>query len=439
VRPLARLWSGLLAPTHPINLAVFRITVFAVMLASKDIYEAARIANLPPELRAPPPGLAWLATHVPIDGAIARAALALLIASSCSALVGYRARTSALLATGSALYLLGVPQLYGTVRHYHHLVWFAALLAASPCGDALSIDRWLLTRRHRAPSLAPSPAYGLPIRTAWILIGFIYFFPGAWKLASSGWAWAWSDNLINQMHWKWLQYGGWTPAFRIDRHPLLCRLAATATIMFELSFPFLVFVRRLRAPAVVAAIAFHVATAVFMRISFAPLWLCYTVFFDWAALGRSAEVGAPPRITRASAAMSAVLLLGNAYCGARGLVERWPFACYPTFQWMAPAEMPAIELETFDADGRLLARIVGAASPHVDSQRLWGLQWSLASRPPGRERDAALRAYWELLAPKGTAARAVAQVRCYRGTRPVDPDHARDELERKELLCTFVP
>lgn len=435
-----RLHSRLLAPTHPINLAVFRVTVFVVMLGSKDIYQAALIASLPPELRAPPPpGLGWLAAHIPIDGAIARVVLAALVASACSALVGYRARTSALIATTCALYVLGVPQLYGAVRHYHHLVWFSALLAASPCGDALSIDRWLLARRHRAPPLGPSPAYALPIRTAWVLIGFIYFFPGAWKLASSGWSWAWSDNLINQMHWKWLQYGGWTPTFRVDHHPLLCRLAATATIMFELSFPFLVFVRRLRAPAVAAAIAFHVATYVFMRISFAPLWLCYTVFFDWATLGRAVDGGVPPRIGLASAAVCTGLLLGNGYCGARGLVERWPFACYPTFQWMAPAEMPAIELEAFDAEGRLLVSITGADSPRVDSQRLWGLQWSLARRPPDRDRDAALRAYWELVAPRGIAAREVTEVRCYRGTRLVDPDHLRDELQHKELLYTFAP
>jgi hypothetical protein len=43
----------------------------------------------------------------------------------------------------AGFYVLGISQLGGSVTHNHHLVWLLALLAVSPCGDALSIIvRW---------------------------------------------------------------------------------------------------------------------------------------------------------------------------------------------------------------------------------------------------------------------------------------------------------
>src|SRR5262249_50715778 len=76
----------------------------------------------------------------------------------------------------TSLYALGIPQLYGKVDHYHHLVWLALLLAASPCADALSLD----ARGRLTPPR--SVRYGFPLRVAWLLIGACYLFPGLAKL-----------------------------------------------------------------------------------------------------------------------------------------------------------------------------------------------------------------------------------------------------------------
>lgn len=67
------------------------------------------------------------------------------------------------------LFLWGIAQTIGSAMHIHHLLWlaFAALLAASPCGDALSLDSLIARRRGRPSSPEPSLAHGLPIRAAW--------------------------------------------------------------------------------------------------------------------------------------------------------------------------------------------------------------------------------------------------------------------------------
>src|SRR5262249_47636392 len=120
----------------------------------------------------------------------------------------------------------------------------------------------------------------------WLLMGVIYFFAGMWKLWSGGIDWALSDNLRFMMYEQWTQLGGWTPFFRIDHYPVIYRGAALGTVLFETSFIFLLFSRRLRMLSVVGGVTFHTMTDVFMRISFASLVKCYVAFFDWYAIAR---------------------------------------------------------------------------------------------------------------------------------------------------------
>ena len=47
-------------------------------------------------------------------------------------------------------------------------------MAASPCGDAWSIE----ARRVQVP--APKSHYGLPLAVAWLLFGQVYFWPGVY-------------------------------------------------------------------------------------------------------------------------------------------------------------------------------------------------------------------------------------------------------------------
>jgi len=276
------------ATTHPFNLAVFRVVLFYTILGSVNISSLVWFSQIPAELRVPPIGLGWLLEFLPINPTWAKVSARLLLACSFTAMIGFCSRTSALLTVILGFYVLGIPQFYGKVNHYHHLLWFAAILAASRCGDVFSVDAligaWRRADRGSVDPPGASQTYALPLRFIWLLMGMIYFFGGSWKLWSGGVDWALSENLKFIMYQKWTELDGWTPFFRIDQYPVLYKSAALGTIAFEISFVFLLFSRRLRLLAALGGIVFHNMTDVFMRISFASLLRCYVAFFDWHAI-----------------------------------------------------------------------------------------------------------------------------------------------------------
>ncbi|HJQ33627.1 MAG TPA: DCC1-like thiol-disulfide oxidoreductase family protein [Pyrinomonadaceae bacterium] len=279
-------------PTHPVNLAVFRVILLTLTVFFFFTLDVTWYSRMPPELLFPPSGLGWVSQHLPINEPLARAVSALFLACCVAGVVGLFTRTSLVLGVISGVYVLGLPQLYGKINHYHHLLWFMAILAASPCADVLSLDA-LRAARRRADSGAteppgPSLAYSLPLRFVWLMMGAIYFSAGIWKAWTGGYRWAFSDNLRNIMYNKWIELGDWTPLFRLDQYPLLYKLSAAGSILFELSFIVLIFFPLLRKLAAAAGVGFHAMIYMAMRINFYTLAVCYTSFFDWDSLFRSA-------------------------------------------------------------------------------------------------------------------------------------------------------
>ena len=432
-----------------LDLAVLRITVALVLLTTGLVYESLRWSRLPNELRVPPYGFGWIATHVPIDERTASFALGVFLANCVSGLFGFQTRWSFGLVTVVGVYLLGIPQLSGTAQHVHHLLWLSALLAVSPCDDALSLASF----RGPARTYAPSPAYGVPLTFARVLIAFVFFFPGVWKLRESGLAWVTGDNLRNLMWLKWFQAGA-LPLLRIDRSAALCHALAACAVVFELAFLPLVSFRKARPLLVACALAFHLFTGVFLHIHFSALWWCYVVFIDWSAVARRLAPGplgsgATEPITpvvrrRAGAPVMVVgigLLVGAAWCGARGIVQGWPFACYPTFQYLAPPEIMAIELEAVRADGSVVAVPPASALDRRRGQLLWALEWTLLARQPADEQ--AVRGYLALVASMSPEAaielhdaRTVRVHRVWYSTAP--DDWARPAL-RRVLALELTP
>jgi hypothetical protein len=428
-----------------------RITVCAVWLMSATVHEAPAWASLPEGVRVAPYGMGWIFAALPPTPSLARGLYLVVLSAAVLGLVGLLSRLSLSVLTLGGAYLMAIPQLSGTIFHDHHLVWLAALLAASPAGDALSVDAWLHRRRRGslpspAPSPTPSPAYGLPIRAAWLLIGMIFFFPGLWKLIESGPAWIFSDNLRNQMWWKWAQMPDLTPALRVDRHPWLLRLGALMTVLFELSFLPLIFWKPARPWLLAAALLFHQATAYFMGIRFASLWLCYAVFVDWEALrirlfGTQEQTEERGRRLLAPALVASLLGATVFAFGATGTMQAWPFACYPTFQWMARESMPTLVVEVVREDGSAEEIPRAAMIAIYGNQRYWGLAWSLGGAMEGitgqRADPERLRAFWEALRASPevrSLAEGATEVRFVAGDRSVDPDRPEAPLEGRRVL-----
>jgi len=279
------------ADTDPLNLAIFRVVFFLLLAFSFSVSNTVWFASIPAELQFPPPGLRWLLAYLPVNEGLAQITSLFLLLFCIMAALGLLTRLSAIFCTLLGFYVLGIPQFYGKINHYHHLVWFAAILAASPSADVLSLDAILAAwKRADAGSLdppRPSQVYALPLRFVWLSMGAIYFSAGFWKVWTSGYAWAFSDNPKIMMYNKWMELGGWRPIFRIDQYPFLYQMSAAATIIFELSFIFLIFFPAIRLLAPLGGLAFHNMTNLFMRISFWQLQVCYVAFVDWDRLFRS--------------------------------------------------------------------------------------------------------------------------------------------------------
>jgi hypothetical protein len=409
----------LLAPESALALAALRLVVPALLLLMAGGDATTRLAALPRAVMQPPEGLAWFAAHAPISPHVVLVFRALLAFGALLALVGVHARAGLALATVAGLYLFAIPQLFGTVTHGMHLLWLAALLAASPCDHALAWDA------RGKPPPADSRIYAAPLVAARGLLACVYFFPGAHKLARSGLAWALSDNLRHQLWWKWAQHGV-VPALRVDRVPGLLEAGGVFVLAFELSFPLLVLSRRTQPWAAALGLLFHASAELIFRIPFPSLWACYVVLVDPRALfrwlGRApvrAQVDESARPWRSTAIAGAVLVACAAVQGARGQMQAYPFACYPTFEWIAGAEMPDLRIVATRDDGTEREVVHGRDASGRRDQRTWGEVWSLAGvTAPVREER--LRGYYMQNA-RDAAARDV-RVRFERVWIPVDPD-----------------
>jgi hypothetical protein len=411
-----------------------RIVVAGLMPIAPGFREGARVAIEDPARWFAPEGLGWFVRYVPIGGVLATTAQVVIAFAALCAIAGMRARLCFAVLAVAGYYLYAIAQLAGHVWHDMHLLWFCALLAASPCADVLAVEA-----RH--PLATAGSAYALPLLVVRLLLAAIYFFPGLHKLGTSGLAWALSDNLRHQLYWKWAEHGA-LPGWRVDRHPWILHAGGLFVLAFELSFVVLVLFRRTRAAAALAGLLFHLLSQLIFSIPFASLWLCYVALIDPRRVlrllstsahgegdgpheGISFHAPAPRRAQPGLAAVGALLLLGAVVQGARGQTESYPFACYPTFEWIAGSDMPDLLIAVVD-DGRRPFEVPHSRSGSgYRSQRQWGEIWSLAgvTAPVDPRR---LRAYYAGLGRPRSPSPGSRRVLFFRVYRSVVPgDHGR--------------
>jgi Vitamin K-dependent gamma-carboxylase len=430
-----------LPPEPALSLAALRVVVPLMVLLAPGFREGVRVARWDPVRWVAPEGLGWFAAHVPIDARLATAAQLVMAVSALMAAVGIYARPALATLTVATLYLFSIAQLAGHVWHDMHLLWFCALLASSPCDDVLAVDA-------KRPLLTEDIVYARPIWVARGLLAAIYFFPGLHKLMRSGIAWALSDNLRNQMYWKWAQYG-LAPSFRLEQPAWLLPLMGISVLAFELGFPLLMFSRRTRLFAAATGFVFHIFTQVLFLIPFASLWIAYVVLVDLRPLARRLRPSLSPssgdgRALRtghgalAALLVQSALVIGAVVQGARGQTRSYPFACYPTFEWMAGPEMPDLIVALQTRDGREVELPSGGRGR---TQREWAEVWSVAgvTAPITPVR---LRAYYTALQERDPVAKRAAegteQVRFYRVLRSVLPDD-QGRIVRRTLIGELVP
>lgn len=275
-------------PESPLNLAIFRIALFTTLFLAVEPDVVGFYGGFPDSLLFAPAGLGDLLAGLPRSEALAHGASLLLRVVCVTGAVGLFTRSSSLLAALLAFYVLGLPQLFGKVNHYHHLVWLPAILAASPAGHVLSVDGVLRARRLADRGIVARPpasaAYTAPLRWVVLLLGALYFFPGLWKWVVGGPEWIFSDNLRFVLYRNWLSHADPSAFPRVDRVPGLLEAGAAATLLFEMGVVVAVLFRRTRSLVGLAGLVFHHTTTLTMGIRFVVLRRLYVVFFDWGRI-----------------------------------------------------------------------------------------------------------------------------------------------------------
>jgi len=139
-------------------------------------------------------------------------------------------------------------------------------LMVAPCGAVWSVDDW--RRRRVTGDRRSTYIYPWPVRLLLVQMMAIYFVNGLYKLAGPEWR---GGETMHRVFTNVL----WT-RFSYHQLPLPPGAAAAmtwTTLVWELGFPIFVFVPRLRTPALVLGVLFHLGTAVLLTLGPFPLYM----------------------------------------------------------------------------------------------------------------------------------------------------------------------
>lgn len=213
----------------------------------------------------------------PLPNAILASAQVLWVLSLLSALIGFRARFSLALAFLTGLIVHGYGSNFGRTYHHSQLVLtLLFVLAISPSGDALSWDS------RKFPRPAPSERYSWGLRLGQFLIALFYSAAGFAKIFSSGWRWAWSENLAYflSISTERTDFGDWLLA----QNPLVLRTIAGMVLTAECGALLALMSRRLSFIFLTAWTAMHLGIYFAMGDHDAFLILPFTSIFFLAPL-----------------------------------------------------------------------------------------------------------------------------------------------------------
>ena len=287
------------------NLAIFRIVfLYAAILPTALIrlqWIRVKMPFLPPAVWQPISLYQWVPSELLRNSSLAHALGIADVFFIVLGLFGFYTRSTLTVATIISTYVFGLPQNFGKVDHYHHDIWFMALLAAGPSGEMFSIDAVLaaIRRADRKEVSSRVSIHGAlsALRYVWLLFGLLYLSAGIGKLWAA-WQSHWLDvrTLRGIIRRKWfiehLYSNHSSMGYRYDKlPPLLLQAGGLGTIVFEMTSILLVLFRPLRWIVIVAGLAFHFGNAYVLKIWFRSLMIAYVAMVDWAWLSRRLMTG----------------------------------------------------------------------------------------------------------------------------------------------------
>lgn len=320
-------WVRFAPSANARSVAILRISVGVGGMHLGLTLIGSQLASLPRELWVAPAGTDWAVDLIPVTPGLFRLAAWGLVIASAAVIVGFHGRAAASIGVLLGLYAGWVPHLTGKVDHYHHVIWFLALIVLSPCDDALAVRP--SDKKHRPDLYAAVSLSGA------LMLGVIYLSSALPKL-TVGLEWALSDNMRNIMWWQWYEKQHSAP-LPVDQWPGVYRGVGLATMTFETFFLPAVLFRSSRRLFAISGVLLHLSIWVFLGIGFWTLMVLYVVLFDWNRNDESEEenreIGSQTRVV-----LPILLALVVAMGGLTGVPNGWPLAGYPLFGGIAGAE-----------------------------------------------------------------------------------------------------
>ena len=269
-------------PGSAFALGVVRSIVHGTFLVSILFTSFSALGSLPVTILRPTGAMKFLpwsfydALQTPGAMVIFKVVLVLsLVLSTAGFLTVISTKTSFLL----VLFYQGLLRSFGHFNHDEMLaVYYLAVLAFTPCGDAFSIDSRIKKKAR------PAFAYAYPILLMQLLMAWTYFSSALIKLRVAGLKYLSTDNLpalaifhsLDNLHDTHFKLAFWLPQLKA-----YLPLAVALVLIWELLFPLAVFWRRWRWWILGFGITFHLATLFFMNIFFPHQLAMYLIFVDW--------------------------------------------------------------------------------------------------------------------------------------------------------------
>jgi hypothetical protein len=271
-------------PSSAFALGVGRSIVHGTFLVSVLVTSFSALGSLPATILRPTGAMRFLPwsfyeqLQTPSAMVLLKTVMVVsLLCSTAGLLTVVSTKTSLLL----VLFYQGLLRSFGHFNHDEMLaVYYLAVLAFTPCGDAFSLDN----RMRKMGKDRPAFAYAYPIMLMQLLMAWSYFSSALIKLRVAGLKYLSPDNLpalaifhsLDNLHDTHFRLAFWLPQVKT-----WLPFAVALVLIWELAFPLAVFLRRVRWWILAFGIVFHLSTLFLMNIFFPHHLAMYLIFIDW--------------------------------------------------------------------------------------------------------------------------------------------------------------
>ena len=210
------------------------------------------------------------------------------LTSLAMACVGLFTRYAIAVAFVIGFYMLGAMHSFYKVNHSDAGLLLAMfVLSFSRCGDAFSIDAIRQAARHRGQfRFAPSGEYSWPLHMIRLVWATIFFLAGVAKLRQSGFEWMFTDNMMNLILRKQVN---WEPPTELGlffvKYPWTCVAMSAGAVVIEIAAPLVLISRIARLLIVPSMLGMQIGIRLIMGDDFTQFMSIYLFFVPWALVG----------------------------------------------------------------------------------------------------------------------------------------------------------